>query len=110
MKFNKRLAFVLTVIFLLSCLLIGCTPDKEETDETQTLPALDSRSDTGIGGNNPTEPQILQPDSDPVQTQPDGQLTTEPAGNQLGTPDGDGMEVESGYTVEIGSNLGVGGN
>lgn len=75
-------------------ILAGCTPPKEnETEETYTLPGVNSQT-PGETGQTDSEPR---PGAETQQPE-------DPAGNE------EGLEIESEYTFEIGDDLGVGGN
>lgn len=94
---QKTLLILLTLILLLSFLLVGCTPDDGEQTPSQTLPVPDSQSVSDVGESGAQNTEAFVPGTGSAQT-PDEE--TEEVG----------LEIISEYTVEVGDNLGVGGN
>lgn len=134
---SKMLAFILSMILLLG-ILTGCTPKTQETTENYTVPDLETASDSLPGDEtDPSDSQPAAPEqetdlpkTDPSESEngpvtPESEsvdaaepLPTEPSSEELPTetdaqmedPDEGGMEIESGYTVVIDDDLGIGGN
>lgn len=110
----KTLAAALSVLMLI-CVLAGCTPKDQEKSEGYSVPELVTEAGTkteapsnavnpvpGESGNAETPDTESNNASDPL----DPAETGEPVPDQ----DGDDMEIESGYTVVIDDDLGIGGN
>ena len=116
--FQKILPILLTLTILLSFLLVGCTPDDEDNNPSQNLPAPDHQtaSDTGQSGTRNSE--ATMPGTGSAESNAGTGSAQTPDGRQDEGPDEgtdeeteeDGLEIMSEYTVEVGDNLGVGGN
>lgn len=110
----KTLVFMLFMIMLLG-VLAGCTPKTQEPTESYTVPGLESGSET-LPENESGQKATDQPgnetansnESTPAESNTEDLPIETDA--QMEDPDEGGLEIESEYTVEIGDDLGVGGN
>ncbi len=106
-KFRKPIAILIVLSVL--CLLLGCTPDREETQPTNTLPApvVDSDRPAPTG----------QTENAPIPDTPDGSgEAADPTGGEPGpeiepsTEEEEDSDIEDTVTIIVDDNIGVGGN
>ena len=120
---SKMLAFILSMILLLG-ILTGCTPKTQDSTESYTVPNIESgaeqlpENETAAPTGEPvvTEIEPVSPESEtanvnePVPVEPSSEELPTETDAQMEDPDEGGMEIESGYTVVIDDDLGIGGN
>ena len=116
----KRIIALLLAVLLFALMLCGCGNKKDDNEETAQLPNPtgsarpngendppnaqnpDAETQQGTGPIDPNQP------ADPAQTNPAQEQPT--PGDAATTEAKIGLDVEEDYSVEIGPNLGVGGN
>lgn len=112
----KRIITLLTAALLVCLLLAGCTPKDAKPTENGSTPSLET-------GYIPSPEGTAAPDSAGMSDGEEGKenlSAPEPVGEDLSpeeleellseTEAEGGLEVEDDYEVEIGENVGVGGN
>ena len=135
----KRLTAILISILLVCLLLAGCTPKDTDTTESGATPGLtepdytsspegsaapSQEQDTGMYNEQPTIPEgkpidpeepagsegVEAPDPPEDSSENLSASELESIYEILESENEGGLEVEDDYSVEIGDNVGVGGN
>jgi len=108
-KFRFMIAILL--IISLSCLLFGCTPERDETQPKNTLPNPTDIVQTTPTGQSELDPAPTAPElsGDPANSQePAGTVEAPPATET--PPEEEDPEIDSGYTFTVEEGIGIGGN